>query len=565
MFLSKSWPVFGLGRLVPAGLAILLPAALVGASGTAPGDLDVSFGNSGHVLVSVGTYGATASTVAVQPDGKILLAGSTLPVPPPPPPPPPPPAPPASPNGSRLRGIARSPLRPAPSSHAHTPGGGGNQDFVLVRLNPDGSLDPSFGTGGVVRTPIDLVPGGYDQALAIALGSNGSIVLAGDAQVGQTNDFAFVRYTSSGALDSSFSNDGIETINVGDYDVVFGLAIQPADQKIVAVGSSDLYGAFTSIRLQADGGLDGSFGSGGVAQTPVGDPAFRDTAARVTLGPGGKVIVAGTADDEYPHGNFAVVRYLTDGQLDPSFGDNGVVVTQEPDDEVGGALSIAPDGKVAVGGSVSQPSNLYAFRVERYLDNGDLDPSFGEGGIVTTQIGSNAYLIDLVAQGDGKLVAGGQSYTSRNLFALARYLDDGSLDLSFGDSYAIPFRPTTCESSRRGSSMRRSGTGRWPRSECLRLALGRHRRPLPPDRRRHLHHHLLHHRRHPHHHLHLRLRLRRLRHLHCLRLRHPRLRCAAGCRESSGRRSEEREHGSAAPIAASAGSGVLVRRASVGC
>ena len=428
--------MFGLGRLVPAGLAILLPAALVGASGTAPGDLDVSFGNGGHVLVSVGTYGATASAVAVQPDGKILLAGSTLPVPPPPPPPPPPPAPPASPNGSRLRGIARSPLRPAPSPHAHAPEGGGNQDFVLVRLNPDGSLDPSFGTGGVVRTPIDLVPGGYDQALAIALGSNGSIVLAGDAQVGQTNDFAFVRYTSSGALDSSFSSDGIETINVGDYDVVFGLAIQPADQKIVAVGSSDLYGAFTSIRLQADGGLDGSFGSGGVAQTPVGDPAFRDTAAGVTLGPGGKVIVAGTADDEYPHGNFAVVRYLTDGQLDPSFGDNGVVVTQEPDDEVGGALSIAPDGKVAVGGSVSQPSNLYAFRVERYLDNGDLDPSFGEGGIVTTQIGSNAYLIDLVAQGDGKLVAGGQSYTSRNLFALARYLDDGSLDPSFGDAYA---------------------------------------------------------------------------------------------------------------------------------
>jgi uncharacterized delta-60 repeat protein len=303
-----------------------------------------------------------------------------------------------------------------------------------VRLNPDGSLDPSFGTGGVVRTPIDLVPGGYDQAQAIALGSNGSIVLAGDAQVGQTNDFAFVRYTSSGALDPSFSNDGIETVNVGDYDVAFGLAIQPADQKIVAVGSSDLYGAFTSIRLQADGGLDGSFGSGGVAQTPVGDPTFRDTAAGVTLGPGGKVIVAGTADDEYPHGNFAVVRYLMDGQPDPTFGDNGVVVTQEPDDEVGGALSIAPDGKIAVGGSVFQPSHLYAFRVERYLDNGDLDPSFGEGGIVTTQIGSNAYLIDLVAQGDGKLVAGGQSYTSRNLFALARYLDDGSLDPSFGDA-----------------------------------------------------------------------------------------------------------------------------------
>ena len=144
--------------------------------------------------------------------------------------------------------------------------------------------------------------------------------------------------------------------------------------------------------------------------------------------------VAGIADDEYPHSGFGVVRYLTEGQLDPTFGDNGVVVTNEPGSELAGALSIAPDGKIAVGGTVRQPSNAYAFRVERYLDNGDLDSSFGEGGIVTTQIGSTAHLNDLVAQGDGKLVAGGQSYTSRNLFALARYLDDGSLDPSFGDA-----------------------------------------------------------------------------------------------------------------------------------
>ena len=290
--------MFGLGRLVLVGLAILLPAALAGASGNAPGDLDESFGNGGHVLVSVGTYGATASAVAVQPDGKILLAGSTLPRPPPPPPPPPPiepppPQPPPAPPPPPPPPPLPPPPPPPPSPRAHAREGDSNQDFVLVRLNPDGSLDSSFGTGGVVRTPIDLIPGGYEHAMAIALGSNGSILLAGGAQADQANDFAFVRYTSSGALDPSFSNDGIATVDVGLYDIAYGVAIQPADQKIVAVGMSHLNGVFTAMRLQADGDLDGSFGSGGVAQTPVGEPAFPDIAAGVELGPGGKVISRG--------------------------------------------------------------------------------------------------------------------------------------------------------------------------------------------------------------------------------------------------------------------------------
>src|SRR5689334_18522944 len=139
-----------LGRVVLTGLAILLPTAIAAAGGNAPGDLDTSFGDGGHALFLVGTFGSETTAVAVQPDGKILVGGWTVGGPPPP-------------------------------RRAHEPAGDDHVDFAVVRLDPNGALDPTFGNGGMVSTPIDLVPGGYDQAWAIALAPDGSIVLAGGA------------------------------------------------------------------------------------------------------------------------------------------------------------------------------------------------------------------------------------------------------------------------------------------------------------------------------------------------------------------------------------------------
>ena len=401
-------------RLGGTGLVLLGALVLAGVGGSAPsgtaGDIDTTFGDNGAVLASISTYGAEAEAVVVQPDGKIVLAGSTRP-------PPPPPLPPLSP--------LNLPSRPA--------GEIGNMDFLALRLNADGSRDSGFGSDGFVRTPIDYVPGAANWASAVALGPDGSIVLAGTALSGLfARDFAYVRYTSAGELDPTFSGDGIQTIDVDEYDEAFGVAVQPSDGKIVAVGRSEVSDhTFTAMRLNVDGTLDDSFGSGGVSRINVGESSF-DTPSAVALTPAGTILAAGTADDTDGHGDFALVRYLSDGQPDPAFGDGGVVVTHDPANEHLHSLVLAPDGKALVSGIVYQEGG-WLLRVERYLPDGHLDPTFGGSGIVTTTFGSNSLRAGATVQDDGKVVASVAVLVPPRLrFGLVRYTADGAIDPTFG-------------------------------------------------------------------------------------------------------------------------------------
>ena len=375
---------------------------LTGLAGAAPGDLDPTFGNGGRALVAVAPYGASSQSSALQADNKVVMVGTNFQMAPPPPP-------------------------PAPPTRAQLE----DEDFFAVRLDANGAVDPSFGSSGIVRTPIDLDPGARDVARGVAVGPDGSIVVVGDAwRANFDSDVAFVRYTPAGELDASFSGDGIQTVDLGPQDIGYDTVVQP-DGKIVAVATTSTYDGFEVVRLNPDGSPDQSFGSGGIVRTPIGNPSLGDESLAVALD-GGRIVVGGDADSGTGAGDFAVVRYLSEGQPDPSFGSGGIVVTPGPEDELIRAVAVTSGEKVLVAGYGGSGSTTLRLRLARYLGDGSLDTTFGGTGVVTTAIGNYAGAVSLAIQPDGKAVAGGWSNGGPS-FALARYNDDGSLDPSFGE------------------------------------------------------------------------------------------------------------------------------------
>jgi uncharacterized delta-60 repeat protein len=181
------------------------------------------------------------------------------------------------------------------------------------------------------------------------------------------------------------------------------------DGKLVAAGG---FGDFALARYLPDGRLDPTFGVGGIVTTDFG--GF-EGAGPVLLQPDGKPVAAGSADTD-----FALARYLPDGRLDLTFGVGGKVTTDftgaEGSDGVGGLIR-QPDGKLVAAGRACLNFTC-DFALVRYLHNGRLDPSFGDGGTVTTDFGGDDQAGPLVRQPDGKLVAAGGAGGD---FALARY------------------------------------------------------------------------------------------------------------------------------------------------
>lgn len=217
----------------------------------------------------------TLADLAVQPDGKILVAGT------------------------------------------RQPGGTNDGSIVVARLNADTSLDTSFGDAGLAI--VNVSPGLLDEARALALQPDGKIVVAGYATF---NDYAFalVRLTATGQLDAGFGSGGIVTTAPSFQSQGRSLALQP-DGKIVVGGASNF--GFALLRYLADGSLDTTFGSGGVVFTSVGVPnaGIND----VTIQTNGKIAAVGNALSGFgfDSGEIEVVRYNPDGSLDTGFGTGG--------------------------------------------------------------------------------------------------------------------------------------------------------------------------------------------------------------------------------------------------
>jgi uncharacterized delta-60 repeat protein len=310
--------------------------------------------------------------------------------------------------------------------------------FPLALSAAPGDLDTSFGTNGIVTTVVD---GDNSQAISIVNQLDGKILVVGDAfsLTPYKNIGALVRYEPDGTLDISFDNDGVLLLPNGDGFNRLEEVIQQPDGKILITGvmhgiNSDSHFGMSVVRLLSDGSLDKNFGDNGLAGTPKA--VHSGAAYALTLQPDGKILTLGsggaTGDTV-----LALVRYLKDGTLDMDFGVDGITTTDIGwDSSSERDIVIQPDGKILVlAQRFSVAKDKYQMILLRYLQDGQLDTSFGNNGITKLPSGvdgSHAY--NLLVDPDGRILVSGRFNGSDAGIVVIRTLADGQLDTSFGSN-----------------------------------------------------------------------------------------------------------------------------------
>lgn len=293
--------------------------------------------------------------------------------------------------------------------------------FTLARYNTNGTLDTTFGINGIVKTAFNDAAVGR----SVVIQADGKIVVGGDAE----GKFALARYTASGLLDSSFGNQGKILTTIGNTSAINGIALQ-SDGKIVAAGVTEKLSDFAAARYTSSGVLDTTFGGGdGIVITDFANDDDRATSVKIQSD--GKIVVAGSAIDQDLNAAFGIVRYNTDGTLDSNFNGSGMVTTVT--NCGANSLGIQADGKIVVTGS---SDDIY---LARYTTSGLLDTAFGTDGIAVTNIGGNydnAY--GLVIDSMGRILVAGSTISNGNEdMIVARYQSSGSLDASFDNGDGI--------------------------------------------------------------------------------------------------------------------------------
>jgi uncharacterized delta-60 repeat protein len=299
-----------------------------------------------------------------------------------------------------------------------------------VALATEGDLDPSFGTGGQVVTPV----GGGGLGYAVKTDSQGRIVVAGWAGGYPNFDFGVARYLTDGSLDKTFNGTGVATKSIMTLDQAYGVAIDSQDRIVIAGTDGP---DFALVRYTAQGALDNSFGTGGVVTTDMGNPA---TALAVALDSQGRIVLGGYAyngsDDD-----FALARYTAGGALDPTFGTGGKVITPmgtSSNDQID-SLALDAQGRIVVSGYTSSGATNTGLALARYTDTGDLDSSFGTGGKVLPPLATeDDEGTSLAIDPQGRIVVGGHSgpFPSRD-FAIWRFDANGNPDTSFNGGRAV--------------------------------------------------------------------------------------------------------------------------------
>ncbi len=403
------------------------------------GTLDYTFDFDGRLTIPMGTSNDYLESIAVRPDGRVLLSGSVW-------------------NGVNYdmgvvslnkngsldssfgsggkRTFSLSGGNDIPSASNLLPTGElvltgsargtTNIDFAAVRLLPNGDFDSQFGNNGVSIFPVGI---DTDQSLGATVQNDGRIVMVGFSSLAGTRSFTVARLNANGTLDTSFSSDGLTAVSVsGANDFIRSMTLQ-ADGNAIAVGGiTNATSTLMSIsRYTTAGSLDPSFGgTGNVSLTYLNAPnTVNSQAEGVAVQPDGKIVVVGSTVNTAGNTDHAVVRFLPDGSLDPSFDGDGKVQTPV---STGGSLadnakavSILPSGKILVLGSVVM-ANGFTLALTRYNSDGSLDTSLGGTGTLLTQMADTA--VDMVVRPNGSIVIAG----TRTIMMLT---SSGSLDLSF--------------------------------------------------------------------------------------------------------------------------------------
>lgn len=300
----------------------------------------------------------------------------------------------------------------------------GGSNLALARLTTAGVPDPMFGSGGTVLTPVG---GGNASAAAVVVQPDDKIVVAGG---NETADILVARYLVDGTPDGGFGVAGVASIPVGVSNALgIDVALQ-ADGKVLVTGRADgTTQDIVVVRLDTDGTPDALFGTGGVVTTDLGLDEF---GSRVLVQPDDKILVVGTRQAAQGGGDIVVLRYETDGTLDPTFGTGGVSQLDFGGLEAGLAAALQPDGKVVIGGAtgtIAMGLKRWAL-LTRVDGSGVLDGSFGDAGVVLPVLGGGGSVVeDVLVEPSGSIVAA-SDFTGMS-GALSRFDGDGNLDSSF--------------------------------------------------------------------------------------------------------------------------------------
>jgi uncharacterized delta-60 repeat protein len=421
--------VLGDGRILVSGSTNTDPSSFAIGRYDTSGAVDATFGTGGHAVTSIGAAGDTITTLLRQPDGKLVAAGYTYTL-----------------------------TFDDPS-------------IAVARYDADGTLDATFGTAGVAIHNV----GPESRAEGAALQADGKIVVVGALQ-GSANGAFVMRLNDDGTLDTSFGTGGsvVET-GFGFASQFDAVLVQP-DGKIVAAGTDTFIptNRFLVVRYDSTGARDATFGTGGAVLTPVSGSG--GWAFDIDFGPGGTLVATGAGSSIGGTGSaIGVVRYLANGTPDPAFGGgDGIATLAVPNRSTAYKGAVAPDGRV-IAAAYRIPTPLFPqgndLVAARFTPTGAVDTAFGGTGWVAVDVGINDFGSAIALQADGKILVGGTTADANGLL-LVRL--DGGLCPPYGTTSGckttLPLGSRLQLKARAGDPTRSKLTWKWKKGDTTTLA-----------------------------------------------------------------------------------------------